>query len=140
MTKSLVAIPVERVEHAILRIRGEKVILDADLAKLYAVSTKRLNEQVKRNRERFPEDFMFQLTIAETRSTQNLRSHFATLKRGQHTKYRPFAFTEHGAIIDELERKYDGQFQSLFAAIRELMSTAPLKAKPIGFRPKAVKK
>jgi predicted DNA binding protein len=53
----------------------------------------------KRNRERFPEDFMFQLTIEEARSTQRLRSQFATLKRGQHLKYRPLAFTEHGAIM-----------------------------------------
>ena len=73
-------IPIERVEQAILLIRGEKVILDADLAKLYGVSTKRLNEQVKRNRERFPEDFMFQLTIEEARSSQRLRSQFATHK------------------------------------------------------------
>jgi hypothetical protein len=68
MNKSLAVIPVERVEQTIVRIRDEKVILDADLAKLYGVSTKRLNEQVKRNRERFPEDFMFQLTIEEARS------------------------------------------------------------------------
>lgn len=89
----------ERVEQTILRIRDEKVILDADLAKLYGVSTKRLNEQVKRNHDRFPEDFMFQLTIEEARSTQRLRSHFATLKRGEHLKYRPLAFTEQGALM-----------------------------------------
>ena len=99
MNKSLAVIPVERVEQTIRWIRDEKVILDADLAKLYGVSTKRLNEQVKRNRERFPEDFMFQLTIEEARSTQRLRSQFATLKRGQHLKYRPLAFTEHGALM-----------------------------------------
>ena len=99
MKNSLAVIPVERVEQTIVRIRDEKVILDADLAKLYGVSTKRLNEQVKRNRERFPEDFMFQLTIEEARSTQRLRSQIATLKRGQHLKYRPLAFTEHGAIM-----------------------------------------
>ena len=99
MSKSPVAIPVERVEAAILLIRGERVILDVDLAKLYGVSTKRLNEQVKRNLERFPEDFMFQLTIAGARSSQLLRSQIATLKRGQHLKYRPHAFTEHGAIM-----------------------------------------
>ena len=59
-------IPVERIERSILLIRGHKVILDADLAALYCVTTKRLNEQVKRNRARFPEDFMFQLTVSET--------------------------------------------------------------------------
>jgi len=63
MNKNLV--PVERVQRSILSIRGEKVILDADLAALYGVSTKRLNEQVKRNRGRFPDDFMFQLTSDE---------------------------------------------------------------------------
>jgi hypothetical protein len=99
MNKSLAAIPVERVEQAILRIRGERVILDAELAKLYGVPTKRLNEQVKRNRERFPEDFMFQLTIEEARSTELSRSQIATLKRGQNLKYRPLAFTEHGALM-----------------------------------------
>lgn len=99
MNKSLAVIPVERVEQTIVRIRDEKVIFDADLAKLYGVSTKRLNEQVKRNRDRFPEDFMFQLTTEEAKSTQRLRSQFATLKRGQHLKYRPLAFTEHGALM-----------------------------------------
>ena len=73
-------------------------MLDSDLAKLYGVTTKRLNEQVKRNRARFPEDFMFRLTAKEADS---LRSQFATLERGrgQHRKYLPFAFTEHGAIM-----------------------------------------
>lgn len=67
MTKALATRPVELVESAILFIRGERVILDSDLAKLYGVTTKRLNEQVKRNRERFPVDFMFKLTRAEKR-------------------------------------------------------------------------
>jgi phage regulator Rha-like protein len=79
-------------------LRGQRVILDADLAELYGVETKRLNEQVKRNLERFPADFMFQLNAQELAS---LRSQIATLKtgRGQHRKYAPFAFTEHGAIM-----------------------------------------
>ena len=72
-------IPVERIEKAIFFIRGEKVMLDSDLAKLYGVSTKRLNEQVKRSRGRFPEDFMFQLTSEEAKLTQSSRSQFATL-------------------------------------------------------------
>jgi hypothetical protein len=75
MTKSLVNLPIERVESVIVLIRGEKVILDADLAALYGVSTKRLNEQVRRNRERFPEDFMFKLTAEESGT---LRSQIAT--------------------------------------------------------------
>lgn len=78
------------------QIRGEKVILDSDLARLYGVTTKRLNEQVKRNRERFPDDFMFRLTAKESADS---RSQIATLKRGQNVKYLPNAFTEHGAIM-----------------------------------------
>jgi phage regulator Rha-like protein len=97
--KSLVSVPVEHITQAILILRGHKVLLDTDLAALYEVSTKRFNEQVRRNRERFPEDFMFQLTTEELAA---LRSQIATLKgggRGQHRKYLPYAFTEHGAIM-----------------------------------------
>lgn len=87
-----------RVEDRIRVIRGQKVMLDADLAELYDVPTKRLNEQVKRNLERFPGDFMFALTQEEW---ETLRSQIATLKtgRGQHRKYLPYVFTEHGAIM-----------------------------------------
>jgi phage regulator Rha-like protein len=83
---------------AITVLRGQRVIMDAELAALYGVETKRLNEQVRRNVERFPQDFMFQLNDQEQAS---LRSQIATLKtgRGQHRKYAPFAFTEHGAIM-----------------------------------------
>jgi phage regulator Rha-like protein len=90
-------IPVEQIQQLILLIRGKRVMLDSDLAKLYGVSTKRLNEQVKRNRDRFPEDFMFQLNSTEA---NNLRSQFATSKEGRGgRRYLPFAFTEHGAIM-----------------------------------------
>jgi len=68
-------VPAERIQQIILLIRGEKVILDADLAALYSVTTKRLNEQVRRNRDRFPEDFSFRLTNKEVTI---LKSHFAT--------------------------------------------------------------
>ena len=143
-----------RIDPLILTLRGQKVILDADLAGLYGVQTKRLNEQVKRNADRFPEDLMFQLTAqewnnlksqiatpslehAEADDVGSLRSQFATLNkggsdaanpsqiatgssehvekeqdksnrsqivtlktgRGQHRKYMPFAFTEHGAMM-----------------------------------------
>jgi hypothetical protein len=87
-------IPIEIIEKKIFLIRNQKVMLDTDLADLYGVSTKRLNEQVKRNIKRFPEeDFMFQLTNDEYDS---LRSQFATLKtsRGSHRKYYPYAFLE----------------------------------------------
>lgn len=73
---SRAVIPAERIEHSILFLRGQKVLLDAELATLYGVTTKRLNEQVKRNSERFPDDFMFRLTPAELKSLN--RSQFAT--------------------------------------------------------------
>lgn len=91
--------PLERIAQTILWVRRHRVILDEDLAALYGVTTKRLNEQVRRNKERFPiDDFLFQLSEEEYES---LRSHFATLKtgRGHHRKYLPYAFTEHGAIM-----------------------------------------
>lgn len=87
---------IETVSKKILVIRGVRVMLDADLAQLYEISTKRLNEQVRRNKERFPEDFMSQLTLAEAQSS---RSQIATLKRGGNIKYLPYVFTEHGAIM-----------------------------------------
>ena len=80
-------------------IRGQRVILAADLAKLYGIETKQLNQQIKRNLERFPSDFMFQLTVDEVDALKILRSQIVTLKQGQHQKYRPYAFTEHGAIM-----------------------------------------
>ena len=89
----------ESLETLILAIRGKRVILDADLARIYGVTTKRLNEQVRRNADRFPSDFLIKLTSSETKEVQALRSQFATLKRGQHLKYLPYAFTEHGAIM-----------------------------------------
>lgn len=88
-------------------IRGQRVMLDADLASLYGVTTKRLNEQVKRNQTRFPDDFLFQLTVEEAEelplleSSDGLRSQIATSSSGRHggRRYRPHAFTEHGAIM-----------------------------------------
>lgn len=74
-------------------------MLDRDLAQLYGVALKRLNEQVKRNRERFPDDFVFQLTLEEGKAVVLSRSHSATLKRGQNIKFRPYVFTEHGALM-----------------------------------------
>ena len=150
-------------------IRGHRVMLDSDLAVLYNVETKRLKESVRRNIERFPSDFMFELTQEEYKF---LRSQIATLKRGKHSKYLPFAFTEHGAVmlasvlrspvavqasihvvrafvklreilasnkelaqkIEDLEKKYDKQFQIVFEAIKQLMSPQKNERKPIGYR------
>jgi hypothetical protein len=85
------------IESSILLIRGHRVMLDAELARLYRVSTKRLNEQVKRNKHRFPADFMFRL---DSREAEGLRSQFATSKANKGgRRYLPFAFTEHGAVM-----------------------------------------
>lgn len=89
-------IPVEIIEKKIFLMRGQKVIIDRDLAELYGVATKRLNEQVKRNKERFPVDFMFQLTISEKAELVANCDRFKSLK---HSTSLPYAFTEHGAIM-----------------------------------------
>jgi hypothetical protein len=92
-------IPIEVIENKILILRGYRVMLDRDLAALYGVPVKRLNEQVKRNSDRFPDDFMFQLTLEEGKAVQRSRSQIATLKRGLNIKYRPYVFTEHGTVM-----------------------------------------
>jgi hypothetical protein len=119
--KSQSLILVERIEPRILLIRGQRAILDADLADLYGTTTKRLNEQVKRKRGRFPADFMFQLTAEEAEAmrsqivtesgpppamrsqiaTANLRSQNATSSSARHggRRHLPYAFTEHGALM-----------------------------------------
>lgn len=88
-------VPTELIAQSILVIRGQKVIIDADLAALYGVPTKALNQAVKRNQERFPEDFMFQLSPAERMEVVTNCDHLAKLK---FAKTLPYAFTEHGAI------------------------------------------
>jgi hypothetical protein len=149
-------------------------MLDVDLARLYGVTTKRFNEQVKRNLRRFPADFMFQLTPAEH---AHLRSQIATSSSAAHggRRHLPYVFTEHGAImaatvlnsrravemslvvvrafvrlrqllqsnihlarkLEALERKYDGKFETVFEAIRELMVPPAARRRRIGFRPSA---
>jgi len=97
-----------KIERRIYSIRGVRVILDADLAVLYGVSTKRLNEQFRRNRKRFPDDFAFQVTAEETAALRSqiatlspapgsIRSQIATASK-RNVRYRPYAFTEHGAL------------------------------------------
>ena len=88
----------ESVEPLIRAIRGERVILDSDLAHIYGVQTKALNRAIKRNLKKFPSDFMFQMTAKEFTA---LRCQIGTLKssRGRHRKYLPYVFTEHGAIM-----------------------------------------
>jgi len=90
---------VEDIGGRIFSLRGLKVILDVDLAAVYGVEVRRLNEQVKRNAGRFPEDFAFRLNAREWDKLRGLRSQNAILKRGQHRKYPPRVFTEHGALM-----------------------------------------
>jgi len=100
-------IPIENITGLIYLIRGKKVMLDQNLAVLYGVETKRLKEQVKRNIDRFPEDFMFKLSKKEY---ENLRSQFATSSWGG-TRYAPMAFTEHGVLMISSVLKSDKAIQ-----------------------------
>ena len=127
MPKADSIIPVEKIQSRILLVRGHKVMLDSDLAELYEVSTKRLNEQIKRNRGRFPSDFMFQLTDDEVTI---LRSQTATSKEGRGgRRYRPYAFTEHGVIMAASVLNSDRAIQvsvyvvRAFLKLREILST-----------------
>ena len=95
---SLLPVPLELIERRIYLIRGQRVMLDADLAELYQAPTKAFNQAVRRNANRFPEDFMFQLTEEEASA---LRSQIVTLEngRGRYSKYAPLAFSEHGVAM-----------------------------------------
>lgn len=94
---SKITLSIEQITQTIVVLRGQKVLLDTHLAQLYGVTTKRFNEQVRRNLHRFPEDFMFQVTEEEHAA---LRSHFATSNVGRGgRRYLPYVFTEHGAIM-----------------------------------------
>ncbi len=125
----------EIIEQKIFMIRGHKVMLDKDLSLLYGVSTKRLNEQVRRNLKRFPEDFMFKLTWEEAKS---LRSQFATLKRGQHRKYRIYAFTEQGVSMlssvlnSEKAINVNIAIMRAFVKLRQILSTHKELAHKLG--------
>lgn len=120
---------VEQIEHRIYLIRNQKVMLDRDPAALYGVTAGRLNEQVKRNRTRFPKDFMFRVTVAEGRNLDSLRSQNAILKRGQHRKYRPYMFTEQGVAMLSSVLNSDRAVQvniaimRAFVKLREIMVT-----------------
>lgn len=167
----MTAVPAERILHAIHVFRGERVLLDADLATLYGVETRVLIQAVKRNLERFPGDFMFQLTESEW---ADLKSQTVISSTWGGRRSAPYAFTELGVAmlssvlsseraiqanilimraftqlrtmlashadlarkLENLERKYDGQFRVVFEAIRDLMTPPTPTKQPIGFRPK----
>ena len=162
-------IPVERIQQCIYMIRGERVLLDKDLAVLYGVETKVLNQAVKRNIDHFPEDFMFQLSCEEAES---LRSQFVTSNEGRGgRRYMPYVFTEQGVAmlstvlrsqraiqvniaimrtfvqlrrilsnnkllrdkIERLEKKYDEQFQQVFAILECMIQEEAKPKRQIGF-------
>lgn len=173
-SKTASLVPEERIEKSILLLRGEKVMLDSHLAELYGVTTKVLLQAVRRNRVRFPEDFMYQLTAKEF---ANLRSQIVTSSWGGR-RYPPYCFTELGvamlsSILNspaaiqvnieimrafvrlrkilasheqlaqrllELEKKYDGQFRTVFDAIRQLMSSPATSRREMGFHTIVIKK
>lgn len=120
-------IPTEQIERRIYLIRSYKVMLDVDLAALYGVTTKRLNQQVSRNQRRFPEDFMFQLTADEAKS---LRLHFATSNTGRGgRRYFPYVFTEYGAVMlssvlnTPVAIETSVKIARAFVRLREMIST-----------------
>lgn len=162
-------IPRGHIARSILVIRGQRVMLDADLAALYGVETGALNQAARRNRLRFPDDFMFQLTLTEW---QNLRSQIVISSSHGGRRSPPFAFTEQGVAmlssvlhseravsvnveimrtfvelrrvldsnaglaqkLDALERRYDGQFKTVFEAIRQLVAPPSGTRRKIGFK------
>jgi ORF6N domain len=127
MTSKQLPIPVERIEKTILLIRGQKVLLDRDLAELYGVETGALNRAVKRNIQRFPEDFMFQLTGEET---ERLRCQTGISKRGRGgRRYLPYVFTEQGVSMlssvlnSERAIQVNIAIMRIFVRLREMMAT-----------------
>lgn len=148
MSNTSIALPDEFIEDTILLIRGKRVILDHDLARLYGVTTKMLNQAVKRNLDRFPEDFMFQLTKTEAAEWERLRSQIVTLKkpenylkrsrsqnvtlnrtRGSNIKYQPHAFTEHGILMlssvlkSQRAVQVNIQIMRTFVRLREMLAS-----------------
>lgn len=120
-------LPQVLIEQKIFLIRGRRIMLDRDLAELYGVETRILNQAVKRNLNRFPEDFMFQLTPEE--AVELSRSQFVTLKRGQNIKYLPFAFSENGVAMlssvlnSERAVEVNIQIMRTFTRLREMLLT-----------------
>jgi hypothetical protein len=126
MSAKDIPIPVARIEKAIFVIRGQKVMLDAHLPALYGVESRVLKQAVRRNKNRFPSDLIFELTNEENRS---LRSQNVILERGRYSKYLPFAFTEQGvamlSIVLNRERAIEVNIaiMRVFVRLREIMAT-----------------
>ena len=134
MDDSKAMVPPDDIGRRIYLLRGMRVMLDSDLAEIYGVPTKRLNEQVKRNGGRFPSDFMFRLTSLEASALVSSRSQIATLKRGQNLKHLPYAFTEHGAVMLSSVLK-SRMAVDVSVVLEELKEASPEPPRPpIGFR------
>ncbi|MDO9567179.1 MAG: ORF6N domain-containing protein [Candidatus Desulfaltia sp.] len=126
MMEGKALIPIERIENVIIQIREHKVIIDTDLAKIYGVTTRKLNQAIKRNIDRFPPDFLFQLTQKEKEEVITICDHLENLK---YSPYLPFAFTEHGAIMaasvlnSERAIHVSVYIVRAFVKLREMVST-----------------
>jgi hypothetical protein len=126
MTNAVQPLVEDKIINKIYLIRGNKIMLDFDLSGLYLVETKQLKRQVRRNIERFPEDFMFELNKEEYDS---IRSQFGTLKRGEHSKYLPMAFTEQGVAMlssvlsSKMAIEVNIQIIRVFSKMREMLLT-----------------
>jgi hypothetical protein len=129
MKKPFDVIPIERVAGHIILMRGKRVILDRDLAVLYGVTTSNLNKAVRRNRERFPSDFMFQLKRQEANELQRLRFQSGSLKHGQHVKFLPYAFSQEGVAMlssvlnSECAVRVNIAIMRAFVKLREMMES-----------------
>lgn len=135
MKRSSSIIAPKQIQDIIHIIRDERVMVDRDLAALYGVTTSVFNQAVKRHQERFPEDFMFQLTTEEAKhwwrdvTARRLRSQTVILKRGQHLKHRPFVFTEHGILMlssvlnSKNAIKVNIEIMRAFVRLREFVTT-----------------
>jgi hypothetical protein len=134
---------VVRVDPMIVAVRRQRVILAADLARVDGVDTRVLSQAVKRNADRFPEDFAFRLTAAEAQGIQRSRSQSVILKRGQNLKYAPLAFTEHGALMAASALNSPRAVQMSIFVVRAFLrmrewlaghAEPPLPRRAIGFR------
>jgi len=131
-------IPTTTLQRKIYLIQGQKVMLDSDLAELYGVSTKRLNEQVKRNRSRFPADFLIRLSEIEVEVIRSLNATLETPGRGRHRKYLPYAFTEQGVamlssvLTSERAIQVNIAIMRAFVDLREMVATHKKLAQKLG--------
>jgi len=122
---------IEEIEDKIYVVRGQRVMLDSDLAEVYQVETRVLKQAVRRNRHRFPDDFLFELSLDETRHVESLRSQVVTLdesKRGKYSKYGAFAFTEHGAVMLASVLNSEAAIQASIAVVRAFVKMRAMLA------------